>query len=73
MAKKAYAVPRLYDIEAVVFDLDGVLVDSEPTHFRAANRVLAQYGATIDEADYMTFVGLGEAATWQAWQRRFGC
>jgi HAD superfamily hydrolase (TIGR01509 family) len=64
--------PHLRDIQAVVFDLDGVLVDSEPIHFRAANRVLARYGASISEAEYRTVVGLGEFATWDAWRRRYG-
>ena len=66
--KTARPLPRLRDIEAVVFDLDGVLVDSEPIHFRAANRVLARYGAAISAAEYRGFIGLGEAATWEAWR-----
>lgn len=68
--KRARRLPRLHDIEAIVFDLDGVLVDSEPIHFRAANRVLAGYGAAIDEAEYRTFIGLGETATWLTWRER---
>jgi HAD superfamily hydrolase (TIGR01509 family) len=63
--------PPVYDIEAVVFDLDGVLVDSEPIHFRAANRVLARYRAAIDEDSYRTFIGLGEVATWSDWRQRW--
>jgi len=71
MTKKAdRALPRLHDIAAVVFDLDGVLVDSEPIHFRAANRVLARYGSSISEAEYRAFIGLGETATWAAWRAR---
>jgi HAD superfamily hydrolase (TIGR01509 family) len=66
----ARPAPRLHDIAAVVFDLDGVLVDSEPIHFRAANRVLARYGRSISEEDYCGFIGLGEFATWEAWRRR---
>ena len=62
--------PRLHDIVAVVFDLDGVLVDSEPIHFRAANRVLARYGSSISETEYRGFIGLGETATWAAWRER---
>jgi len=65
-------VPRIHDIEAVVFDLDGVLVDSEPIHFRAANRVLERFGKAIDEGAYRTFIGLGEVATWMDWRKRFG-
>jgi HAD superfamily hydrolase (TIGR01509 family) len=73
MSKKTVrTLPRLRDIEAIVFDLDGVLVDSEPIHFRAANRVLARYGASIGEAAYRRFIGLGETATWAAWRERWG-
>jgi HAD superfamily hydrolase (TIGR01509 family) len=71
MRRKQRPVPHLHDIRAVVFDLDGVLVDSEPIHFRAANRVLAPYGVAISEADYRAYIGLGEATTWKAWQQRF--
>jgi HAD superfamily hydrolase (TIGR01509 family) len=65
-------VPRVRDITAVVFDLDGVLVDSEPLHFRAANRVLGRYGHAIGEVDYVACIGLGEVATWRLWRERYG-
>jgi HAD superfamily hydrolase (TIGR01509 family) len=71
MPRTRAPVPRIHDIEAVVFDLDGVLVDSEPIHFRAANRVLGRYGAAISEADYCGFIGLGETATWRQWRERY--
>jgi HAD superfamily hydrolase (TIGR01509 family) len=71
MPKKHERVQRLHEIEAVIFDLDGVLVDSEPIHFRAANRVLARYGTAISDADYRTYIGLGEGPTWTDWRRRF--
>jgi len=64
-------VPRVYDISAVVFDLDGVLVDSEPLHFRAANRVLARFGKAIGETEYRRYIGLGELATWTDWRQRY--
>ncbi len=71
MRKKIRPVPRVHDITAVVFDLDGVLVDSEPLHFRAANRVLARFGKTIGEAEYRRYIGLGELATWTDWRQRY--
>jgi len=64
-------LPRIRDCAAVVFDLDGVLVDSEPVHFRASNRVLGRYDATITEAEYRRFIGWGETATWNDWRQRF--
>jgi len=36
----------------VVFDLDGVLIDSEPVHLRAYQDVLRGYGVRLSEADY---------------------
>jgi HAD superfamily hydrolase (TIGR01509 family) len=38
---------------AVVFDFDGVLVDSEPLHFRALRESLLPEGIAIDEAEYL--------------------
>ncbi len=38
---------------AVLFDLDGVLIDSEPAHFAATRAALEDLGLdTLDEADY---------------------
>lgn len=71
MSNTARRLSRVRDVAAVVFDLDGVLVDSEPLHFRAANRVLGRYGHAISEAQYVDFIGLGERATWQSWRAQF--
>ena len=71
MSNTSSALPRLRDIAAVVFDLDGVLVDSEPLHFRAANRVLERHGHAITEPEYVRFIGLGERATWKSWRRHY--
>jgi len=37
-------------IKLIVFDLDGVLIDSKQTHYEALNRALGtQYAITIEE------------------------
>src|SRR5947209_8124458 len=41
-------------IRAVLFDLDGTLVNTEPLHFAAFNEVLAPLGIRIDRQDYFT-------------------
>jgi len=41
-------------VRAVIFDFDGVLVDSEASHFRALRDCLAVEGIAIDEDDYRT-------------------
>jgi beta-phosphoglucomutase len=40
-------------MDAVLFDLDGLLIDSESLHFACWRRALAQVGVTLEEADYL--------------------
>ncbi|MEI6665464.1 MAG: HAD family phosphatase [Chloroflexota bacterium] len=53
-------------IEAVIFDMDGVLVDSEPVHRTAARRLIAPQVMTDDE--YARFVG-STTESFMAWIR----
>ncbi len=49
-------------IEAVIFDFDGVIADSEPLHFQAFRDALAATGRSLAEADYYEkYVGLSDA------------
>ncbi len=46
-------------IEAVVFDMDGVLIDAKDWHYEALNHALELFGYTITRADHLsTFDGL---------------
>jgi HAD superfamily hydrolase (TIGR01509 family) len=45
---------------AVLFDMDGVLVDSEPVINAAAIRALAEFGVQARPEDFAPFVGAGE-------------
>ena len=46
-------------IEAVVFDMDGVLIDAKEWHFEALNRALGYFGYAISRAEHLTtFDGL---------------
>lgn len=45
-------------LRAVIFDLDGVIVDSEPNHFEAFNQALAPYGFALD-FEYFTCCMVG--------------
>ncbi|HSB41327.1 MAG TPA: HAD family phosphatase [Methylomirabilota bacterium] len=44
-------------IRAVIFDMDGVLVDSEPFGFEALRRVMARYGRGYSEEENAEFLG----------------
>lgn len=47
----------LRDWGALLFDLDGTLVDTMPLHFRAYAAVLAARRLRLDQADYLVAVG----------------
>jgi len=40
------------DPRGVIFDMDGVLVNSEPLHLRATQEILAAHGVTLTDEDY---------------------
>jgi sugar-phosphatase len=50
--------PRLADFDAVIFDMDGVLIDSEPLWKIAMEFVFGQYGSTLTHQDFQKTVGL---------------
>jgi len=47
-------------IQAVIFDMDGVLTDSEPLICESAMAMFQELGLTVQAADFEPFVGTGE-------------
>jgi beta-phosphoglucomutase len=47
-------------VEAVIFDMDGVLVDSERLICAAAIQMFSEYGAVVQAEDFVPYVGAGE-------------
>jgi beta-phosphoglucomutase-like phosphatase (HAD superfamily) len=46
-------------IKAVIFDMDGVLIDAKEWHYEALNRALTVYGFGISRHDHLaTYDGL---------------
>jgi beta-phosphoglucomutase-like phosphatase (HAD superfamily) len=48
-------------IQAVLFDMDGLIVDTEPIHFKAFKAMMRDYGHEIPETLMAEFVGYPEA------------
>lgn len=40
-------------IKAVIFDMDGVLIDAKEWHYESLNRALATYGFTINRSEHL--------------------
>ena len=49
---------------AVIFDMDGVLADSEPLYLQGINEVLKDFGLAITEEDHNELLGAAVGPTW---------
>ena len=63
--------PR-YPVRAVIFDLDGTLIDSEPNYLLADQELLARYGIPFPEEDKRRYIGGSNLDMMQDLVRRYG-
>ncbi len=58
-------------ITTVIFDMDGLLIDSEPLWYEAANEALRNHGVSISPEAYVTTTGLRTKEFLQHWMGLF--
>jgi len=58
--------------EAVIFDMDGVLIDSEPLHFAVLSDLLERSGHTLTRAENEQFIGTTSEAMFSTLSARHG-
>jgi HAD superfamily hydrolase (TIGR01509 family) len=63
---------RLGEYDAVLFDMDGTLVDTEPLWFEAEQAVAERFGVTLPESALDELLGLDTAALVGVLQERYG-
>lgn len=54
---------------ALLFDLDGTLVNTEPLHFASVIQVLEQCGVAFDQSTYAPYFGWAEVPFWEDLKR----
>jgi HAD superfamily hydrolase (TIGR01509 family) len=60
-------------LQAIVFDFDGVIANSEPLHLQAFQRTLAEAGLTLSRADYFSrYLGFDDVGMFGALARDRG-
>ena len=59
-------------IKAVIFDMDGVLVNSEPYHFEVEKQLLRELGISITDEELESFVGLALDKMWGRLKKSHG-
>ncbi|MFE9274971.1 HAD family hydrolase [Paenibacillus glucanolyticus] len=53
-------------IQAFIFDMDGVIIDSEPMHFEVDIQVMNYYGSAITHEQLEQYVGMTNPEMWAA-------
>ena len=56
---------------AVIFDMDGVLVDTEPSYLQSNTALFRELGFTIPAEEYASFVGSSAQKMWGTLKARF--
>ena len=57
-------------LQAIVFDFDGVIADSEPLHLRAFQQALGDAGLELDRSEYFTkYLGYDDVGVFEALSR----
>ncbi len=60
-------------IKAVIFDMDGVIVDSEPAHYKVfMEHTKSKWGLTISDEEYNTFIGTTNHYIYSTLQEKYG-
>ncbi|WP_313562500.1 HAD family hydrolase [Ruminiclostridium cellobioparum] len=58
-------------IKAFIFDMDGVIIDSEPLHFQTDKMVLRDLGHDIADGELSSFVGVTNPNMWAELIKRY--
>jgi HAD superfamily hydrolase (TIGR01509 family) len=59
-------------VKAVIFDMDGVIIDSEPFHWEVNKRIFKSMGIDVSEEEYHRYIGVSNTNMWTALRRSHG-
>jgi beta-phosphoglucomutase family hydrolase len=59
-------------VKAVIFDMDGVIIDSEPFHWEVNKRIFTSLGIDVSEEEYCRYIGVSNTNMWTSIRRGHG-
>jgi len=58
-------------IEAFIFDMDGVIIDSEPLHFESDKIIMKDFGVEITDEELTNYVGVTNGHMWSELKKKY--
>ncbi len=58
-------------LKAVIFDMDGVIIDSEPIHFNIEKQIFSYLGIPVSDSEHHSLVGTTTRAMWSSLKNKF--
>jgi len=52
-------------VRAIIFDMDGVIIDSEPIHYDANKRIFEELGIPVNNSLYSNYIGVSNQEMWE--------
>lgn len=71
VSKRVTSIPN-YKVEAVIFDLDGTIIDSEDNYYEADRILLGKYGINFTQDMKLDYIGTGNHSMMVSVKDRFG-
>ena len=62
----------MIDQLAVIFDMDGVLVDSEPWHYKVEEIIFEELGIDVPDKVHKIYLGMAADLMWSDLKKRYG-
>jgi beta-phosphoglucomutase family hydrolase len=58
-------------LEAVIFDMDGVIINSEPLHYEANQQLFDKLGFSVPMNEYSNYIGISTEKMWEDLRNKF--
>ena len=59
-------------LEAVIFDMDGVIIDSEPMHLAIEKSIFKELGIHVTEEEHNSYIGTTSYYMWDLVKKKYG-
>lgn len=71
MTYSANPASKMNDIKALLLDMDGIVIDSEPIHEEAQRIIFGEFNLDVPESVYPSFKGMAEAEVFKRVVREY--